>query len=137
MKQIVILILFVVLVAACEGQDPQTVEAATVSGMVTSVDNAVIPEGATASIQIQDTSLADAAATVVGEQIIESPGQFPVAYQVAYDPDEIVDNHTYTMRARITAADGSLLFINDTAVPVITNGNPTEDVEIQVIQVGG
>jgi uncharacterized lipoprotein YbaY/heat shock protein HslJ len=108
---------------------------AAVSGMVTNADNAVIPEGATASIQIQDTSLADAPATVIGEQIIENPGQFPIAYQVAYDPGEIVDNHTYTMRTRIEAADGTLLFINDTAIPVITRGNPTEDVEIPVIQV--
>jgi len=109
---------------------------ASVTGMVTNGDSAVIPEGATASIQIQDTSLADAAATVMGEQIIENPGQFPIAYQVEYDPSAIVDNHTYTMRTRITAADGSLLFINDTAIPVITNGSPTEDVEIPVIQTG-
>lgn len=109
---------------------------ATVSGMVTNGDNAVIPDGATATIQIQDTSLADAAVTVMGEKVIENPGQFPIAYQVAYYPSEIVDNHSYTMSTRITAADGSLLFINDTSIPVITNGNPTENVEIPVIQVG-
>jgi putative lipoprotein len=116
--------------------DKPSAGGASVTGMVTNGNSAVIPEGATASIQIQDTSLADAAATVMGEQIIENPGQFPIAYQVEYDPSAIVDNHTYTMRARITAADGSLLFINDTAIPVITNGSPTEDVEIPVIQTG-
>lgn len=117
--------------------DKPMTEGATVSGAVTNGDNALIAEGATATIQIQDTSLADAAATVMGEQVIENPGQFPIAYEAAYDPSEIVDNHTYTMSTRITAADGSLLFINDTSIPVITQGIPTYNVEIPVIQVGG
>lgn len=71
------------------------------------------------------------------EAPIEDPGSFPFPYEVSYDPSDIVENHTYTMRVRIEGSDGSLLFINDTAIPVITNGNPTEDVEIPVIQVGG
>ena len=99
--------------------------------------DAAIAEGATATVQIQDTSLADAAATVIGEQVIENPGQFPFAYQVNYEPNEIVENHTYTMSCRIEAADGSLLFINDTSIPVITRENPTDGVEIPVIKVGG
>jgi putative lipoprotein len=107
----------------------------TVSGLVTNVDNAAIPEGAILTVQIQDTSLQDVAATVIGEQIIENPGQFPIPYQVGYDPSDIASPQ-YTMSARITAADGTLLFINDTAIRVITNG-VTEDVEIPVIEVGG
>jgi putative lipoprotein len=110
---------------------------ATVSGMITNQDGAPIPEGATVSVQIQDTSLADAPAEVIGEQIITGATQFPIPYGVSYDPGQIVDNHTYTMSARITGSDGGLLFINDTSIPVITRGNPTEDVEIPVIQVGG
>lgn len=107
----------------------------TVSGEVANIDNAAIPEGATLTVQIQDTSLQDVAATVIGEQVIENPGQFPIAYEVVYDPNDIASPQ-YTMSARITAADGTLLFINDTAIPVITNG-ATENVEIPVIQVGG
>jgi uncharacterized lipoprotein YbaY len=109
----------------------------TVSGMVTNVDSAPLAEGVTASIQIQDTSLADAAATIMGEQVIENPGQFPIAYQVAYDPNAIIENHTYTMSTRITGSDGSLLFINDTSIPVITRDSPSDGVEIPVIKVGG
>jgi len=114
-----------------------TAEGATVSGKVTNVDNVAIAEGAVAKIQIQDTSLADAAATVMGEQLIKNPGKFPIAYQVDYDPSAIVDNHSYTMSCRIETADGTLLFINDTSIPVITRDNPTGDVEIPVIKVGG
>ena len=114
-----------------------TPQAATVSGNITNQDGVSIPEGATVTVQIQDTSLADAPAKVIGEQIISGATQFPIFYYVTYDPREIVDNHSYTMSTRITAADGSLLFINDTSIPVITRGNPTEQVEIPVIQVGG
>jgi len=110
---------------------------ATVSGMITNQEGAAIPEGATVTVQIQDTSLADAPAEVIGEQVITGSTEFPVPYQVAYDPSQIQDNHQYTMSARITGGDGSLLFINDTAILVITRDNPTEEVEIPVIQVGG
>lgn len=110
-------------------------ESASVSGSVTNVDDAPIPEGATLTVQIQDTSKQDVAATVMGEQVIADPGQFPIPYEVTYNPSDIA-SPTYTMSARITASDGSLLFINDTAIRVITNG-ATEDVEIPVIQIGG
>lgn len=110
---------------------------ASVTGMITNQDGAAIPEGATVTVQIQDTSLADAPAEVIGEQVITGSTEFPVPYEVAYDPSQIQDNHQYTMSARITGGDGSLLFINDTAILVITRDNPTEEVEIPVIQVGG
>jgi hypothetical protein len=61
-----------------------------VSGMISNVDDDAIAAGATATVQIQDTSLADAKAIVIGEQVIENPGQFPIAYQVTYDPSEVV-----------------------------------------------
>lgn len=37
------------------------------------------------------------------------------------------------MRVRIEDGAGNLLFINDTSVPVITRGNPTQDVEVIVV----
>lgn len=129
-KHLVVILAISIIAVACSGQ----AEPSTVSGMVTNADNAVIPEGATATILIEDVSLADAPAKVIGEQIIENPESFPFAYEVSYDSADIVENHTYSMRARITYSDGTLLFINDTSIPVITNGNPTENVEIPVIQ---
>jgi heat shock protein HslJ/uncharacterized lipoprotein YbaY len=109
---------------------------ATVSGMITNQDGVTIPDGATVTVQIQDTSLMDVPAEVIGEQIITGATEFPIPYEVAYDPSQIA-NPNYSMSARITGADGSLLFINDTNIPVITLGNPTENVEIPVIQVSG
>ena len=39
------------------------------------------------------------------------------------------------MFARIEAS-GSLIYISDTAYPVITNGNPSQDVEVVVVPTG-
>ncbi len=129
LKLLPLFILLAIVVAACSSQS-------SVSGEITFQGGGGIPDDATVTVQIQDTSLADAPAEVIGEQVITDAGEFPVSYDVSYDPDQIVENHTYTMRARITASDDTLLYINDTSIPVITNGNPTEDVEIPVIQVG-
>jgi putative lipoprotein len=126
-----ILILTVLVISGCSsGSDTQ------VTGTIILPAGATVPDGATIKVQVQDTSLADAAATTIGEQTIDGDGQdSPIEFAVAYDPDEIVDNHTYSMNVRIEDADGSLLFINDTHIPVITNGNPTSDVEVPVIEV--
>lgn len=107
-----------------------------VTGTITYLQRIALPEDAVITVQIQDTSLADAPATVMGEQVIQTKGkQVPFDFAVPYDPAAIQDNHTYTMSVRITDGTGKLLFINDTAIPVITRNNPTEDVEIVVVQV--
>jgi putative lipoprotein len=128
------ILMIIVLLSACDGEFSLT-ETPTVSGEVTNVENAPIPEGATLTVQIQDNSLQDVTSPVIGEQIIENPDQFPIPYEVGYDPDDI-RSPNYTMSAQIRAADGSLLFTDNMNIPVITGGNPTEDVEIPVIQVG-
>jgi len=107
-----------------------------VTGTITYLQRIALPEDAVITVQIQDTSLADAPATVMGEQVIQTEGkQVPFEFAVPYDPGEIQDNHSYTISVRITDGTGKLLFINDTAIPVITRDNPTEEVEIVVVQV--
>jgi uncharacterized lipoprotein YbaY len=39
------------------------------------------------------------------------------------------------MLVRIEDVDGNLIYISDTNTPVITGGNPTEDVDINVVPV--
>jgi len=51
---------------------------------------------------------------------------------VPYDPKQIQDSHTYSMRATIVDGASKLLFTSTTAYPVITRGNPTSNVEIVV-----
>ena len=110
--------------------------ASSVSGTITYLQKIALPDDAVITVQIQDTSLADAPATVVGELVIQTEGkQVPFDYEVPYDAEAIQENHTYTMSVRITDGASKLLFINDTAIPVITRDNPTQDVEIIVVPV--
>jgi uncharacterized lipoprotein YbaY len=110
----------------------------TVSGTITYLQRIALPPNAVVKVQLQDTSLADAPATVIGEQIIPTNGQqVPIPFEVVYNPDIIEGNHTYTLRVRIEdATSGQLLFINTTAYPVITNDNPTSGIEVVVEPVG-
>ena len=122
-------------VLAITGCAKKTQEA-SVTGTVSYNLRIALPPDATVIVKIEDISLADAPSTVIGEQEIKTEGkQVPIPYEVAYDPAEIIDNHTYTVSARILDGSGKLIFISDTITPVITRGSPTQDVEVIVVQV--
>lgn len=115
----------------------ETDEAAEVTGTILYRERIALPDDAVVTVQLQDTSLADAAATILGEQTYVTEGaQVPLPFAVSYNPADIQENHEYSLSVRITGADGNLLFINDTVIPVITNGNPTSDIEVVVISTG-
>ncbi len=129
----IVLLLGLVLLAGC-GNSSQ----ATVSGTVTYLQRIALPPDAVVTVRIEDVSKADAIAEVIGEQVIHTDGaQVPFPFEVAYDTDQIEENHSYSLRVRIEDSAGKLLWINDTSVPVITRGNPVQDVEVLVVQVGG
>ena len=135
-KLLPFLLLFSIIVASCGGSDDGG--ESCVTGTITYPQRIALPEDAVVQVQIQDTSLADAPAETIGTTVIHTNGrQVPIPYVVRYNPAVIVENHTYTMSARITDGEGNLIWINDTAIPVITRDNPTEDVEIIVVQVAG
>ena len=97
-----------------------------------------LPPDAVVIVRIEDVSKADAPAEIIGEQVIKTEGaQVPIPFAVIYNPDKIEENHSYNLRARIEDGAGKLLFINDTSVPVITRGNPTQNIEVIVVPVGG
>jgi putative lipoprotein len=129
---ITIVLLFALLaLAACTSDDESTV-----SGNIVSKESVTLPDGANIQVQIQDVSVADAPAKVIGEQNIDGGGEsLPIPYEVSYDPSDIDDRFTYSMSVRIEDADGNLIYISDTNTPVITNGNPTENVNINVVPV--
>jgi uncharacterized lipoprotein YbaY len=125
--------------AAAGGEEETAAEGgaeAHVTGAVSYKERIALPDDAVVTVQIQDISTPSSSATVIGEQIIETNGQqAPIPFDVTYDPADIVDDHTYSVAARIEDGSGNLLFVNDTANPVITNDNPTEDVQVETIKV--
>lgn len=108
----------------CQGSDGPEQAVATLTGTVTYLQRIALPPDAVVHVTLADVSLQDAPAQKVTEQIITEPGQVPVPFELTYDPKVIDPAHTYAVHARISAGD-RLLFINTTAVHVITRGNPT------------
>jgi uncharacterized lipoprotein YbaY/heat shock protein HslJ len=110
----------------------------TVTGVVTYRVRIALPPDAVLTVQIEDVSRADAPARVIGEQVISTGGrQVPIPFSVSYRTSEIDPRFRYNVRAQITDGAGRLLFTTTTAHPVITQGNPTKEIEVVVEMVGG
>jgi uncharacterized lipoprotein YbaY len=134
-KALLLIVIVTVLFAA--GCDAATNDD-SVFGNIVYRERIALPPDAVVTVRIQNVSLMDAPPeqTIIGEKIIAEPGQVPIPYEVFYDPADVDERATYSIIARIEDSDGNLLFINTQPVPVITNGNPTEDVEVLVEKVG-
>ena len=73
---------------------------------------------------------------MLAEQTIRTDGrQVPIPFKLNYDPERIEPRHRYAVRAEIRDAHGDLLWITDTMSPVLTNGAPSDGVEVRVVQV--
>ncbi len=120
-----ILALALVACAGPSGEPRSAGLTAAVSGTITYRERIALRADAFVVIQLQDVSRLDAPGLVIGEQRIDSPGQVPVRFEIRYDPARTDPQRTYAISARIFQGD-RLLFINDTAVHVITRGNPTQ-----------
>ena len=105
----------------------------TISGEVRFHRDVDLPDGATVTVKLQDTSLADASAIELGQDVIENADRLPVRFSIEYDPDHIDDRAEITLSARIEVGD-ELLYINDAVHAVLTRGNPRNS-DIRVISV--
>jgi len=109
----------------------------TVNGRILLPDGASLEGAAGWTLMVQDTSLADAPAVVIGADggAVDDPAATEIPFAVPFDPAAIDESATYTLSARIVSDQGDLLFINDTAIPVLTGGAPTDDVDAPVVAV--
>jgi len=103
-----------------------------VSGLITYTDQAMLPEGVMAKVQIIDQSANDSANAILGEETFQAGTAFPVPYNVPYDPSAIDKTHSYGIQAQIIDSAGSMMFFNQNPQPVITQDNPSEQVNIPV-----
>ena len=107
-----------------------------VTGKVIAPDGATLPEGTQIEVRVEDVSQADAKAEQVGGEIQYEVTQFPIPFEATYNPAAIDERLTYGLNVRVSDVDGNLLYINTQAYDVLTNGNPTYDVEVMVEPVG-
>ena len=123
--------------AVCTASCSDDGERPAVSGTVTAPSEAPpvaeLPNGSLLTVTLNDVSLADAPATVLSTETVEVT-EFPISFELEYDLGDIVDDHTYTVAARVDAG-GDLLMISDSMTPVITGGAPTSGVEVALVYI--
>lgn len=107
--------------------------AGTVSGTATFRERIALPPDAVFEVVIEDVARADAPATVIGRQRIESAGQPPFRFSIPYKDSDVTPRGRYTVRATVRH-QGRLLFTTDTITPVLDGRN--QPVELLLKKVG-
>lgn len=101
---------------------PGAMQQARVTGTVTWRERIAVPPDATVTVRLQDVSRMDAPAVVMAEQTIATEGrQPPYPFELSVDAARVDPGMRYAVSARVEQK-GQLLFINDTAYPVMTQG---------------
>ncbi len=99
-------------------------EPASVTGTVAYRERIALSPEAVVEVQLLDVSLADAPAKLIAKQAIQPKHQVPIPFELVYDPAEIDQRFTYTVRATIRAR-GRLMFTTDRSYRVLTRGAPS------------
>lgn len=96
-----------------------------VTGTITYHQKIALPPDAVLHVKLLNVFMQGGPALTVAEQIISSPGQVPIRFDIAYDPAVIEPQNFYAVQARITVGE-EVRWINDASHAVITHGNPRE-----------
>ena len=133
MPRAVVHAIWLAILAAATGAAVACGSGDTVSGEVRFHRDVDLPDGATVTVELLDTSLADASAVELGAVVIENAESLPLAFSIEYDPSEVDSRAEITLQARVEVGE-DLLYINDTVHPVLTGGNPRNS-DVRVISV--
>jgi len=96
-----------------------------IKGSATYRERMALPADAVFEATLEDVSRTDAPAIVVGSFRKESPGNPPFQFAIAYDPNQIVEEHTYVVRARVNVGD-KVMFTSTERQEVLTHGHGSE-----------
>ena len=122
----------VLALAACASVPADQAE---VTGTAAYRERILLPPGHVLTVRLEDVSLADAPSRTLAEQVTPLEGRGPpYTFNLAYDPAEIRENHSYAVRAEIRDPEGRLRFTTDTRHSVITGGAPMS-VDIMMVAV--
>jgi len=122
-----LLLLLALAPVACREQnvnsaaEPPAASSASITGTVSYRERIALSNLAELEITLEDVSRQDVAAKVLARQTMSNPGQVPIRFELPYQPADIDERMSYTLRARIRDG-GKLAFISDTHTPVLTRG---------------
>jgi putative lipoprotein len=107
-----------------------------VTGTVSYRERIALAPGSLVIVTLEDTSKADAKATMLGEaRITIERNQVPIAFAIEVEPGRIDPRHRYAVRARILDPQGALRWTSTQAYLVITDGHPSSvDVRVEAIR---
>jgi len=138
MKQILALMFALVLalvITACTNLVQTDTDMSKVEGSLAYAERIALPDNARITVTLADVSKMDAAAEVISSQSFIADGkQVPFHFQLDYKLDEVKQNHTYAVSARIEV-NGKLMFITDTANHVITDPAATNKLNLMLVKV--
>jgi putative lipoprotein len=106
-----------------------------VEGTVTYRERIALPPLALVEVKLLDPASNEPSEYVAATTVRTEGRQVPISFELPYDPNKILAEHTYVVRAAIRDADETL-FTTNTIHPVITKGNPKK-VELVLTKVGG
>jgi putative lipoprotein len=107
-----------------------------VTGTVSYRERIALAPGSLVIVTLEDTSKADAIATMLGEaRITIERNQAPIAFAIEVEPGRIDPRHRYAVRARILDPQGALRWTSTQAYLVMTGGHPSSvDVLVEAIR---
>lgn len=133
-SSLVLVLVVASLVAACSGKNDKNTKA-NVTGTIAYLQRIALPPDAEVHVWLEDISLQDAPAGLIGEQTFATKGkQVPIPFKVEYDSKVIEESHSYSIRAEINIG-GQQKFVTTQSYPVLTRGNPAQvDVIVMALQ---
>jgi putative lipoprotein len=93
----------------------------SVTGSVTYRERIALPPDARVEVKLLDVSLQDVVAKTIAEQTIEVTHQVPIPFELVYDPAQIREGLSYSVRATIYRGD-KMMFTTDRHYGVLTRG---------------
>lgn len=105
----------------------------TLNGVVTYLDRSALPPEAVVEAELVDVS-SGVPSIIATQQVTTGGQQVPIAFSLTYDPAQINPIGTYLVNARIVVGE-TVAYSSPTGVPVLTNGAPTDNVEVLVTPV--
>jgi putative lipoprotein len=111
-------------------EDPTPPAQTQVTGTVFYMERIALTPEAVVHVEVVEVG----SGSVIGEQTLRAPGQVPIRFSVPVPSERIRPEAQYAVRARIT--DGGRLFTTSEPVPVLTQGHPSQDVQVRV-RLGG